>query len=220
MKTRRGRAREAKATIASAYRRAPCEPIPQPRQAAHEQVNALVSRFKRDEAEPQRPMVEQIREAVAACACLNPLEWAAERKRLKAICGDVFRVEDLNQMYKQARRELERSQQPEMPGSPFYAEIDGSMVFEKPTERGTVRQIVAEWVGHVVEWIIHVNDDGQAEHVMRLELRHTTHATTLDVPSELFGDHNALQRFNALRVGGVNAACAGMNKHLHVMFKN
>jgi hypothetical protein len=40
----------------------------------------------------------------------HPLEWAEERKRLKAVCGDTFRVEDLNSMYKQARRTLERGQ--------------------------------------------------------------------------------------------------------------
>ena len=49
---------------------------------------------------------------------------------------------------------------------------------------------------------------------MRLALRHAHHSTTLDVPSELFGDANALQRFIAQKAGGIYTACAGMQKHL------
>jgi hypothetical protein len=88
------------------------------------------------------------------------------------------------------------------------------MIFEKTTERGTTRQIVAEWNGRVVEWIIQVNDDVQSEHVMRLQLRHDAHSTTLDVPSELFGDPNALQRFIAQKAVAIYTACAGMHRHL------
>ena len=155
-----------------------------------------------------------MRETVQACAALDPLEWAEERKRLKAVCGDTFRVEDLNSMYKQARRTLERSQQPELSNAPRYVETEGGMIFEKTTERGTTRQTVAEWNGRVVEWVTQVNDDGQSEHVMRLHLRHDSHTTTLDVPSELFGDPNALQRFIAQKAGAIYTACAGMHRHL------
>lgn len=153
-------------------------------------------------------------EAVNACAALDPLEWAEERKRLKAVSGDTFRVEDLNSIYKQARRELERSQQPELSNAPRYVETEGGMIFEKTTERGTTRQTVAEWNGRVVEWVIQVNNDGQSEHMMRLHLRHDAHTTTLDVPSELFGDPNALQRFIAQKAGAIYTACAGMHRHL------
>ena len=125
------REKEARATIASAYRQPPREPISAPRQQARQQVDTLVSRYRRDAAEPERPTVEQVRETVQACAALDPLEWAEERKRLKAVCGDAFRVEDLNSMYKQARRELERHQQPEMSNIPRYIETDAGMIFEK-----------------------------------------------------------------------------------------
>lgn len=205
---------EARATIASAYRHPPREPIAAPRQQARERVDTLVSRYRRDSAEPERPTVEQVRETVQACAALDPLEWAEERKRLRAICGDTFRVEDLNSMYKQSRRERERSQQPELSTAPRYVETESSMIFEKITERGTTRQMVAEWNGQVVEWVTQVNDDGQSEHVMRLHLRHDTHTTTLDVPSELFGDPNAFQRFIAQKGGAIYTACAGMHRHL------
>jgi len=206
--------REALATIRSAYSRSPRDPIAQPHETAQAQVDTLVKHYHRDQNEPERPTATQVREVVTACAVLDPLQWAQERKRLKTICGDTFRIEDLNQMYRQARRDLERSQQPATLGIPQYVEIDGAMVFEKSTERGIVKQTVADWSGHVIEWITQVNDDGQAEHLMRLELRHTTHATTLDVPSEMFGDPNALQRFIAQKAGGIYAACAGMHKHL------
>jgi hypothetical protein len=208
------REKKARATIASAYRQPPRDPVAAPRQQARHQVDTLVSRYSRDSAEPERPTVEQVREAVSACAALDPLEWAEERKRLKAVCGDTFRVEDLNSMYKQARHELERSQQPDMTNAPRYVEKDGGMVFEKTTERGTTRQTVAEWNGRVVEWVTQVNDDGQSEHLMRLHLRHAAHSTTLDVPSELFGDPNALQRFIAQKAGAIYTACAGMHRHL------
>jgi hypothetical protein len=206
--------KEGLATIASAYRQPPRDPIAVPRQQARQQVDTLVSRYRRDVAEPERPTVEQVREVVEACAALDPLEWAEERKRLKAVCGDTFRVEDLNSMYRQACRELERSQQPELSNTQRYVETEGGMIFEKITERGTTRQTIAEWNGRVVEWVTQVNDDRQSEHVMRLHLRHNQHSTTLDVPSELFGDPNALQRFIAQKAGAIYTACAGMHRHL------
>ena len=208
------REKEARATITSAFRQPPRDPIAAPRQQARKRVDTLVNCYRRDAAEPERPTTEQVREVVEACATLDPLEWAEQRKRLKAVCGDTFRVEDLNSMYKQARRELERSQQPELSSAPRYVETDGGMIFEKTTERGTTRQTVAEWNGRVVEWVTQVNDDGQSEHVMRLHLRHNAHTTTLDVPSELFGDPNALQRFIAQKAGAIYTACAGMHRHL------
>ncbi len=49
---------------------------------------------------------------------------------------------------------------------------------------------------------------------MRLDLRHAARSLTLDVPSELFGDASALQRFIAAQAGGIYAVRAGMSKHL------
>lgn len=208
------REKEARATIASAYRQPPREPLAAPRQQARQQVDTLVNRYHRDATEPERPTAEQVREAVCACAALDPLEWAEERKRLKAVCGDTFRVEDLNGMYKRARREMERTQQPTLSIAPRYIKTESGMVLEKTNERGTTRQTVAEWNGRVVEWVTQVNDDGQSEHIMRLHLHYNQHSTTLDVPSELFGDPNALQRFIAQKAGAIYTACAGMHRHL------
>jgi hypothetical protein len=209
-----GREREARTTIASAYREPPRDPIPAPKAAAHEQIDRLVSRYRREVAEPDVPAAEQIRKAIQLCADLDALEWAEARKRLKTICGDTFRAEDLNRMYQQARREKERSQPEVFPVSPQYIEINGSILFEKLTERGTVRQTVAEWTGCVTEWITRVNDDGEGEHIMRLQLQHQHHTALVDIPAELFGDANGLQRYIAQKAGGIYATSAGMHRHL------
>lgn len=206
--------REAQATIESAYSRPPREPISQPLDQAQERIEALVSRYSRSSAESEHPTAAQIREAVKACAALDSLEWAEQRKRLKAVCGDVFKTDDLNQMYRQARRELERAEQPNLLSSPRYVVQDGGIALEKPSERGTMRQQVTDWSGRIVEWLVQVNDDGQSENSMRVTLQHHTHSTTLDIASELFGDPNAFQRFIAQKAGGIYTVHAGMTKHL------
>ena len=66
------------------------------------------------------------------------------------------------------------------------------MVYEKETERGLSRQTVADWTGRVLEWMMQVDDDGQIDRQMRLQLMNSTYSTTIDVPDELFGDPNAL----------------------------
>jgi hypothetical protein len=207
------REREARATIVSAYKRTARDPLSQP--PGREQVNDLVRRFNPDGVAPERPGAEQIAAAVTACGDLDPIQWAAERKRIKAICGEEYRLSDLDRMYRQARREATRTRLTAGASpSERYFEIDGCIVYERQTERGTLKQIVAAWTGRVLEWITQVNDDGQAEHVMRLELGQAERNLILDVPSELFGDTNALQRFIAAQAGGIYTVRAGMSKHL------
>ncbi|PJF23717.1 MAG: hypothetical protein CUN53_21475, partial [Phototrophicales bacterium] len=87
--------KEALATIRSAYSRPPRDPLPSPR----DQVEQLVNRYGRRDGDRTRPMVDEIREAVKACATLDPLAWAETRQQLRAIAGDTLRVQDLNQMY-------------------------------------------------------------------------------------------------------------------------
>lgn len=210
---RSNREREARATVASAYKRTARDPLPQP--PNREQVNDLVRRFKPDGGPPERPSPEQIAAAVTACGGLDPIQWAAERKRIKAVCGEEYRLADLDRMYHQARREATRTHLAAgASAAERYLELDGCMVYERPTERGLLKQMVAAWTGRVREWITRVNDEGQSEHLMRLELHHTERKLTLDVPSELFGDANALQRFIAAQAGGIYTVRAGMGKHL------
>ncbi|MBZ0294780.1 MAG: DUF927 domain-containing protein, partial [Anaerolineae bacterium] len=206
--------REALATIQSAYSRPARDPIPEPRQTARQQVQQLVSRFGQPETERERPTMAQISDAVTACAHLNAVEWAAERQRLKAVCGDGLKIADLDRLYREAKRELDRTTFAAAPATEQYLIADGCMVFEKQTERGTNRQTVAGWVGRVLERTSRMDDDGQVEHLTTLELTCGEETLMLNVPSELFGDPNALQRFIAGHAGENFTVRAGMIRHL------
>lgn len=203
--------REAVATIKSAYSRPPRDPIPSPR----DQVDQLVSRYGRRDGDATRPTVDEIREAVKACASLDPLAWAETRKQLRALADDTFRTQDLNQMYQQARREANRSQGAEaLSTAGRYLETETGIVYEKMTERGLVRQPVTDWTGRIIEWITRVDDDGQEEHIMRTQVQHPMHTTTLDIPGELFGDSNGFGRFIAQRASGIFPVYPAMHRHL------
>ena len=203
--------REALATIRSAYSRPPRDAIPSPR----DQVEQLVSRYGRRDEKAIRPTVDEIRATVKACAALDPLAWAEMRKQLRAITGDTFRIQDLNQMYQQARREAQRSQASEsLSAAGRYLETETGIVYEKMTERGLIRQPVTDWMGRIVEWITRVDDDGQEEHIMRTQVQHPMHTTTLDIPGELFGDANAFGRFITGRASGIFTVYPAMHRHL------
>jgi hypothetical protein len=217
-----GREREAQATIASAYKQSPRDPLPLPKptalpklETARASVDSLVEQFEPSKATPERPTAAQIAEAVRACASLDPVAWVVERKRIKAIAGDEYRLVDLDRMYKCAQKEAQKATlNAGTPTTERYYVEDGCIVYEHYTVRGKSKQIVACWTGRILEWITGVDDDGQTEHTMRLELVATGRTVSLDVPSELFGDANALTRFIAGRVGGLYTVRAGMNKHL------
>lgn len=210
--------REAIATITSAYSRSARNPLNKPTrepsttgQNASHQVAELVSRFGQPEKDRDRPTMDQISAAVTACAHLNPVEWAAERQQLKVLCGDGLKITDLDRLYRESKRRLERTS---LTPSEQYLATEGQMVFEKQTERGIHRQIVAGWLGRVLERISRMDDDGQVEHLTVLELCCGEERLTLNVPSELFGDPNGLQRFIARYAGENFTVRAGMNRHL------
>ncbi len=204
------REKEARATIASAYRQPSREPIAALRQQAREKVAQLVGGYAPDQ-QRERPTAAQIAEAVQACAHLNAVEWAEERQRLKSLCGDGLRLVDLDRAYREARRSLERQS---LPSEDRYLIADGCIVYEKVTERGVNRQRVADWTAQVAERTTRIDDDGQVEHLVRLELSREGKTQPLIVPSELFGDANALQRHIARQAGERFTARTGMNKHL------
>ncbi|MCA0453926.1 MAG: DUF927 domain-containing protein [Chloroflexi bacterium] len=205
--------REGLATIKSVYSRPAREPIAESRQTARQQVEQLVSRFGQQEMERERPTMEQISAAVTACAHLNAVEWAAERQRLKVLCGDGLKIADLDRLYREAKRTSDRNSFATL-ATEQYLIVDGSIVFEKQTERGINRQIVAGWIGRVLERTSRMDDDGQVEHLTSLELTCGEETLTLHVPSELFGDPNALQRFIAGYAGEIFTVRAGMIRHL------
>lgn len=204
------REKEARATIASAYRQPPRDPIAAPHQQAREKVTQLVSSYTPDQHR-ERPTAEQIAEAVQACAHLNAVEWAEERQRLKSVCGDGLRLVDLDRVYREARRNLKRQ---DLQSEDRYLIADGCIFYEKVTERGVNRQRIADWSAQVVERTSRIDDDGQVEHLVKLELSRDGITQPLIVPSELFGDANALQRHIARQAGERFTARTSMNKHL------
>ncbi len=202
--------KEGLATIRSVYSRPPRDPIPTPR----DQVEQLVNRYRRQTEASDRPTAAQIADTVRACSGMNPVEWAETRQRLKSVCGDGLKVADLDRLYREARRDRDRAAVPQGEGAERYVEREGGMVYEKETERGLSRLTVADWTGRVLEWMMQVDDDGQVDRQMRLQLIHPTYSTTIDAPDELFGDPNALARFIAGKAGGIFSPRAGMQKHL------
>jgi hypothetical protein len=204
------REQEAIKTIRSAYSRPPREPI----RDARDQVAQIVQQYGRKGEAQERPTSAQLGETVRACASLDPVAWAEVRHQLKSVCGEGVRIADLDRQYREARRDRERAESPQMESAECYVERDGCMVYERATERGVSRLAVADWTGRVLEWMMQVDDDGQVERQMRLQLTHPTYTTTIDAPDELFGDPNALARYVAGKAGGVFAPRAGMSKHL------
>jgi hypothetical protein len=95
-----------------------------------------------------------------------------------------------------------------------YIEHEGHMIYRKHTHRGTIQKIIASWQARVLERVNRLDDDGKRERVARVEVEGRGHQETLDVPSELFGDPNALQRFFAANAGETFTVRAGMSKHL------
>lgn len=202
--------REARSTIASAYQQTPRDPIPT---GAREQVERLLSRYSHRN-QPERPSPEQIAEVISACAQLEPVEWAAQRPRLKALCGDGVKTTDLDRQYRQARKALERERFQAQPESESYLEVEGRMVHRRETYYGPADKTVADWTARVTERISQINDDGQVEHVTSLLLTQGEQTFSLQVPSEVFGDDAALRRFIAGRAGEAFTVRAGMGKHL------
>jgi hypothetical protein len=205
------REREARATISSVYSQAARDPIVV--HDARQIVGDLVSRYGAAE-DNDPPTPEQIAEAVKACAHLDAVEWAVQRQRLKAVCGNGLRVSDLERQYRQARKALERERRQEVDTNEEYYEDEGRIVYRHETYRGPVERTVAPWTARVTERISQVNDDGQIEHVTALELKNEYQTLTLPVPSEMFGDDGALRRYIAGRAGEAFTVRAGMGKHL------
>ena len=200
------REKQAQATISSAYSRPAREPILTPQ----DQVAQIIGQYKNQD----RPTTKQITEAVEACAKLNPIEWAEERQKLKAICGDGLKISDLDRLYRQSRKQLERSEVEDFRETEHYAEMDGKIIYQRQSERGMIEKTVADWSAKLLERVSRVDDDGQAEHVAILELQRHGSTAKIDVPSEVFGDDSALRRYIAGRAGEAYTVRAGMAKHL------
>lgn len=207
------REKEARATIASAYRQPPREPIAAAKDHARQMIGQLVGRFE-VEQKTERPTTAQIAEVVEACVHLNAVEWAEERQRLKALCGDGLKIGDIDRLYKEKKRELDRQRQQEYVDTESYILLDGKMVYRKESYRGTHEKTVADWSATALHQTCQVDDDGKETHHTALELRRGESAKRLDVPGDVFVDDVALRRFIGANAGSQYVVRAGMSKHL------
>jgi hypothetical protein len=208
------REKEARATIASAYSQPAREPIQSRRQNAEIQINQLVDRYGQKQKTVDRPTTDEIVQAVEACIHLNAVEWAEQREKFKAITGQGLKISDIDRLYKEKKKEVEREQQASLVDTEEYINLDGHMIYRKHTHRGTMQKIIASWQARILERIKRMDDDGKHERMARVEVEAHGQTEILEIPSELFGDANALQRFFAAHAGEVFTTRAGMSKHL------
>ncbi|MEQ8673768.1 MAG: hypothetical protein RLP44_29945 [Aggregatilineales bacterium] len=208
------REKEAKATIASAFKQPPREPIQSRRQVADAQVNRLVDRYDMRQKSVERPSTAEIIEAVEACALLNAVEWAEQREKFKALTGDGLRISDIDRLYKEKKREQQQAFRAELLDTEEYLEMNGHMVYRRHTHRGVNERVIANWTGRILERLSKLNDDNERSHFTVLEVHDERETVHLEVPSETFGDDIALRKFIAREAGESFAVRAGMTKHL------
>ncbi len=205
--------REALATIQSAYSQPARDPISASREQARQQVSQLVSQFT-VEQKAERPTTEQIVAAVEACIHLNPVEWAEERQRLKAVCGDGLKIGDIDRQYKERKRASFQQREQEYLDAESYLLRDGKIIYHKESYRGTLEKTVVDWTATALYQTCQVDDDGKEAHTTALELRRGEFLKKLDVPGDVFVDDVALRRFIGANAGSQYVVRAGMSKHL------
>lgn len=205
--------REALATIKSAYNRPARDPITAPKEHARQVIGQLVERFE-VEQKTERPTTQQIVEAVEACIHLNPVEWAEERQRLKAVCGDGLKIGDIDRLYKEKKRANFQQREQEYLDTESYLLRDGKIIYRKESYRGTLEKTVVDWTATALYQTCQVDDDGKEAHTTALELRRCDFVKKLDVPGDVFVDDVALRRFIGANAGSQYVVRAGMSKHL------
>ncbi|MEL6526926.1 MAG: hypothetical protein AAFQ07_14575, partial [Chloroflexota bacterium] len=145
------REKEARKTIASAFSQSAREPISSPRQLAHQKVSELVEQYGTPQTDLQRPSVEELTEVIGVCAqSMNPLEWAEQRLKFKMLTGDGLRITDIDRLYRQKRKEIERERQQNYVETEGYLVSDNKMIYRKETYKGPVEKTVADWTAEVL----------------------------------------------------------------------
>lgn len=212
--------REARATIQSAFSRPARDPIvkitegiPASREQARQVIDQLVSQFEMEQ-KTERPTTAQIVAAVEACIHLNPVEWAEERQRLKAVCGDGLKISDIDRLYKEKKRASFQQREQEYLDTESYLLRDGRIIYRKESYRGTLEKTVVDWTASALYQTCQVDDDGKEAHTTALELRRGDFVKKLDVPGDVFVDDIALRRFIGANAGSQYVVRAGMSKHL------
>ena len=207
------REKEAKATIASAYSQPAREPIASPKQHARQVVQQLVGQYQ-VEQKPERPTTAQIVEAVEACIHLNPVEWAEQREQFKQITGNGLKLSDIDRLYREKKKAVERQHQQEYVDTESYLMLDGKIIYHKETYRGTTEKTVTDWVATALYQTCQIDHDGKESHITTIELQRGSAVKKLEVPGEIFVDDVALRRFIGANAGSQYVVRAGMSKHL------
>jgi hypothetical protein len=209
----KGREKEAKATITSAYKQSPREPISSPKHHARQVVEQLVGQYQITN-KPEQPATQEIVEAVEACVHLNPIEWAEQRQKFKTLTGDGLKITDIDRLYRQKRKEIERERQQNYVETESYFINDNRMIYRRDTYKGPIEKTVADWSAQVLHQICQIDDDGKEAHVTTISLQRDEYHKKLDIPGEIFVDDVALRRFIGASAGSQFIVRAGMSKHL------
>ena len=207
------REKEAQATIASVYSRPAREPIASSRQTAQQTVRRLVEQYAVNEV--KRPSVDELTEAITICAeTMNPLEWAEQREKFKSLTGDGLKITDIDRLYKEKKKAVERERQQEYVDTESYLLLDGKIIYRKETYRGVMEKTVTDWSAQALYQTCQIDDEGKEAHVTTVELQRGSSLKKLDVPGEVFVDDVALRRFIGASAGAQYVVRAGMSKHL------
>jgi hypothetical protein len=207
------REKEATATIASAYKQSPRDPIASPKHHARQVVEQLVGQYQVTN-KPEQPTAQEIVEAIEACTHLNPIEWAEQRQKFKALTGDGLKITDIDRLYKEKKKAVERQHQQEYIDTESYLMLDGKIIYRKETYRGTMEKTVTDWSATALYQTCQIDDDGKEAHVTTIELQRGSSVKKLDIPGEVFVDDIALRRFIGASAGSQYVVRAGMSKHL------
>lgn len=210
-----GREREARKTIASAYSQSARDPISSPRQIAHQKITKLVEQYGIQQEDVKHPSIDELSELIAVCAeTMNPLEWAEQRNKFKILTGNGLRISDIDRLYRQKCKEIERERQQNYVETEGYFVADDRMIYRRDTYKGPIEKTVADWTATILHQTCQIDDDGKEIHITKVELHRNEYRKVLEIQGDVFVDDIALRRFIGMNAGSQFIVRAGMSRHL------
>jgi hypothetical protein len=144
------------------------------------------------------------------------VEWAEERQRLKALCGDGLKIGDIDRLYKEKKRASFQQREQEYLDTESYLLRDGRIIYRKETYRGTLEKTVVDWTATALYQTCQIDDDGKETHTTALELRRGEFVKKLDAGDVFVDDacaaplHRIQRRVTVRRASGhVEASGSG-----------
>lgn len=175
-------------------------------------VDSLLAEFNPSRFGPE-PSHDQIAAAIHECASLTVDKWASARKHLLKICPDDLKATDLNRMFNEARKAIQRDQRVTAPPERYY-ELDGAMMVVRQTDKGQVERAVCNWTAKIVEERTWIDPDEDAMHEIVVELMAGNKVRKINLPTEILGDEVALKRKLAAMGGATFTLNRGMTGDL------